>query len=329
MPSDQRTGRSSLPDQRTLLSWLFVGRLVLAVGVLLGAGLVWTERPQESFLVSVAVVFALVFTAYGAWVVFLQQPRGRQRLPAGPGDGGPGRGHHGGALRGAAAVGLPVAVRPGRGGLRAAHAAGLGGAHGDARVRRCSWAMRFWSRTVVLDSRVLGPDASSSTWSSPSWRCWGTGSARPGWSRPRWPPSSSGSGSRRTTSSATSARACSRWTGWAAWPSSTRRRERLLDLDGEDADRAPGARPAQEPLLRALGRGGGRDPERAEDQPRRGDGDAPEGRPDVPHRPQHHDASGRKPRRRPRSPRSSPTSRTSRRCRSSRSGPSGWRRWRR
>ncbi len=68
-----RAGRSSLPDQRTLLSWLFVGRLVVAVGVLLGAGLVWTERPQESFLVSVAVMIALTFTAYGAWTVFIRQ----------------------------------------------------------------------------------------------------------------------------------------------------------------------------------------------------------------------------------------------------------------
>src|SRR3954465_3375289 len=72
MPSAKRTGRSSLPDQRTLLSWVFVGRLILAVGVLMGAGLVWTERPQESFLVSVSVVIALTFTAYGAWVVHLQ-----------------------------------------------------------------------------------------------------------------------------------------------------------------------------------------------------------------------------------------------------------------
>src|SRR5437667_9593585 len=69
----RRPGRSSLPDQRTLLSWLFVGRLVLAVGILLGAGLVWTERPQESFLVTVAVVIALLFTGYGAWRVFLRQ----------------------------------------------------------------------------------------------------------------------------------------------------------------------------------------------------------------------------------------------------------------
>src|SRR5918995_6543070 len=75
MHSDQRAGRSSLPDQRTLLSWLFIGRLILAVGILMGAGLVWTERPQESFLVSIAVVIALTFTAYGFYSVHL---RGRR-----------------------------------------------------------------------------------------------------------------------------------------------------------------------------------------------------------------------------------------------------------
>ena len=73
MADRRRAGRSSLPDQRTLLSWLFIGRLVLAVGVLLGAGLVWTERPRESFLVSIAVVIALTFTAYGAWAAFLRR----------------------------------------------------------------------------------------------------------------------------------------------------------------------------------------------------------------------------------------------------------------
>lgn len=73
MPDRRRVGRSTLPDQRTLLSWLFVGRLVLAVGILLGAGLVWTERPRESFLVSLAVVIALLVTGYGAWRVFLRQ----------------------------------------------------------------------------------------------------------------------------------------------------------------------------------------------------------------------------------------------------------------
>jgi two-component system sensor histidine kinase PilS (NtrC family) len=67
-----RTGRSALPDQRTLLSWLFVGRLVVAVGILLGAGLVWTDRPQESFLSTIAVLIALTFTAYGSWIVFVR-----------------------------------------------------------------------------------------------------------------------------------------------------------------------------------------------------------------------------------------------------------------
>jgi two-component system, NtrC family, sensor histidine kinase PilS len=71
VPDRRRPGKNTLPDQRTLLTWLFGGRLVLATGVLLGAGLVWTERPQEAFIVSIAVVFALVFTLYGAGTVFL------------------------------------------------------------------------------------------------------------------------------------------------------------------------------------------------------------------------------------------------------------------
>jgi two-component system sensor histidine kinase PilS (NtrC family) len=75
MPSDQRAGRSSLPDQRTLLSWLFIGRLILAVGILMGAGLVWTERPQEAYLVTIAVVIALTFTAYGFYIVHLRRRR--------------------------------------------------------------------------------------------------------------------------------------------------------------------------------------------------------------------------------------------------------------
>jgi two-component system sensor histidine kinase PilS (NtrC family) len=75
MSPDQRAGRSSLPDQRTLLSWLFIGRLILAVGILMGAGLVWTERPQESYLVTIAVVIALTFTAYGFYIIHLRRRR--------------------------------------------------------------------------------------------------------------------------------------------------------------------------------------------------------------------------------------------------------------
>ena len=69
MQPDQRSGRRSLPDQRTLLSWLFIGRLTLAVGSLVGAGLVGTERPRESFLVNVTMIVALTFTAYGFYIV--------------------------------------------------------------------------------------------------------------------------------------------------------------------------------------------------------------------------------------------------------------------
>lgn len=63
------TARSHLPDRRRLLLWLFAGRLVLAVAVLIAAGLVWTEAPQVSFLASVGIILALVVTAYGVWVV--------------------------------------------------------------------------------------------------------------------------------------------------------------------------------------------------------------------------------------------------------------------
>src|ERR671920_2220536 len=75
VPDRRRPGKNTLPDQRTLLTWLFAGRLVLATGILLGAGLVWTERPQESFIVSISVVFALMFTLYGAGTIFLLRRR--------------------------------------------------------------------------------------------------------------------------------------------------------------------------------------------------------------------------------------------------------------
>src|SRR5918992_2044930 len=75
VPDRRRPGKNTLPDQRTLLTWVFAGRLVLAMGVLLWAGLVWTERAQESFIVSIVVVFALVFTGYGAATVFLLNRR--------------------------------------------------------------------------------------------------------------------------------------------------------------------------------------------------------------------------------------------------------------
>ena len=75
-PELRRGGKSKLPDQRTLLTWLFAGRLVLAVGILLAAGMVSADRPYTSRLVSVAVGVALAFTAYGGWGLFV-----RRRLP--------------------------------------------------------------------------------------------------------------------------------------------------------------------------------------------------------------------------------------------------------
>jgi two-component system sensor histidine kinase PilS (NtrC family) len=73
VPELSRSGKSKLPDQRTLLTWLFAGRLVLAIGILLAAGLVSAERPYTSRLVSFVVLAALAFTAYGAWAVFIRQ----------------------------------------------------------------------------------------------------------------------------------------------------------------------------------------------------------------------------------------------------------------
>ena len=66
MPASPRTGRTSFPDQRTLLTWLFGGRLLVALATLIAGALVWTTAPQASFLASVAVIVALVITAYGA-----------------------------------------------------------------------------------------------------------------------------------------------------------------------------------------------------------------------------------------------------------------------
>ena len=161
MPDRRRVGRSTLPDQRTLLSWLFVGRLVLAVGILLGAGLVWTERPQESFLVTIAVVVALLFTGYGAWRGVRPRPAGGQRLPHGAGAGGPRASSPRSSTSRAAAVGVPRALRAGRGRLRAPHAAHLGRAHRGLRLgavpgrrvltRAGAPDTAFWAQVVVFN----------------------------------------------------------------------------------------------------------------------------------------------------------------------------------
>ncbi len=73
-----RTPDRALPDQKTLLGWVFGARLALAVAILVLAALVWTVSREQRFLVSVVVLSAFVLTAYGHWFVRI---RGRQ-----PGD---------------------------------------------------------------------------------------------------------------------------------------------------------------------------------------------------------------------------------------------------
>lgn len=67
-----RQSARGLPDQKTLLSWIFGARLVLAVSTLFIASLSWTEEPRLSFLVSIGVLFAFVLTVYGYWLVWLR-----------------------------------------------------------------------------------------------------------------------------------------------------------------------------------------------------------------------------------------------------------------
>jgi len=55
-----------------MISWLFAGRTLLAVITLLGAALIWTDQPDISFIVSIAVLFAFTITAYGWWAVWVR-----------------------------------------------------------------------------------------------------------------------------------------------------------------------------------------------------------------------------------------------------------------
>jgi PAS domain S-box-containing protein len=69
----RRTRKSSLPDQRVLLSWLFSARLAIAVVTLVWTALLWAERPGDAYLVAIAVVLALILTAYGGWRVHIRE----------------------------------------------------------------------------------------------------------------------------------------------------------------------------------------------------------------------------------------------------------------
>jgi two-component system sensor histidine kinase PilS (NtrC family) len=70
--SPPRQSARGLPDQKTLLSWVFGARVLLAVATLIIASLEWTSEPRLSFLVSLGVLFAFVLTVYGYWLVWLR-----------------------------------------------------------------------------------------------------------------------------------------------------------------------------------------------------------------------------------------------------------------
>lgn len=72
-PPVPRRPAKSLPDQRTLLTWLFAGRLALALAMLVGASVVSNSRPSAAFLVSIGVLVAFTITTYGAWAVFVRR----------------------------------------------------------------------------------------------------------------------------------------------------------------------------------------------------------------------------------------------------------------
>ena len=180
---------------------------MLATGVLLGAGLVWTERPQESFIVSVAVVFALVFTGYGAGTVFLlrRTPTNAFFL-----------------IQALVDLGLVTTIVHFAGQPQSAFpalyvlvvaayalldASGVGWPDRRARLDPLRGRHPLEPRGIS-GYRVVGPDRRVQPGVRRSSRFWVTACARPAWSRPHWPPSSSGSGWRPMTSCGTSVPAC-------------------------------------------------------------------------------------------------------------------------
>ncbi|TVP56731.1 MAG: PAS domain S-box protein [Gemmatimonadales bacterium] len=64
---------------RNILRWIYLGRLVLTLGILLGALVVWGEaQPEQTFLSTVAFLVALFVTAGSAWYTeFLDREPGR------------------------------------------------------------------------------------------------------------------------------------------------------------------------------------------------------------------------------------------------------------
>ena len=65
--------RRMLPSQRTMVSWLFAARMVLAVVALLSAAVLWTRLPDTSFIVTIVVLIVFTVTAYSWWLVWVRR----------------------------------------------------------------------------------------------------------------------------------------------------------------------------------------------------------------------------------------------------------------
>lgn len=65
------------PDQRSFLRWLFTGRVVLAMVVLVRAALSRMDAPESAFTAVLIVLLALAVTAYGIFVIFIKRQRGQ------------------------------------------------------------------------------------------------------------------------------------------------------------------------------------------------------------------------------------------------------------
>jgi two-component system sensor histidine kinase PilS (NtrC family) len=65
------------PEQRSFLRWLFTGRVVLAMVVLVRAALSREEAPDAAFTAVLIVLLAFAVTAYGTFVIFIKKQRGQ------------------------------------------------------------------------------------------------------------------------------------------------------------------------------------------------------------------------------------------------------------
>ncbi|HEU4649728.1 MAG TPA: ATP-binding protein [Gemmatimonadales bacterium] len=69
---ENATRRASFPTERTLLSWLVIGRLVVALATLIWAALVSSTHASAAFIGSIGVVFALISAGYSAWAILIR-----------------------------------------------------------------------------------------------------------------------------------------------------------------------------------------------------------------------------------------------------------------